>query len=242
MRSGPGACCPPARNQWLKRLLSEVARGGHAGLVGTGRGAGAGSGWAVRGCHRAVEGVGVELAEPGGVGKDVDFGDLGVPDGERHDRGQFPVRRDNCPGGPVDQGGPDVRGKPPEHDRLPGDRARPAHQPGDSVGCPAVVCPGHHAGVEQGDKRAEVTGAGGGEECDDQLPLASQVGVWDGGRRLHAGPIRQPPDSDGTTSAGSAPVARPRRAPRRPGWLHKARHRPPARNGACGRGSSQAER
>ena len=45
--------------------------------------------WPSGGLLAAVGKVAVELAEPGGVGEDVDFGDLAVSDGEGHDRGHL---------------------------------------------------------------------------------------------------------------------------------------------------------
>ena len=83
--------------------LTRRGWGRYAGMIGAGQVARMVElAWVSARLSPAVEEGAIEPAKPGGVGEDVDLGDLAVPDGEGHDRGHLSVRGHDGPSGPVD--------------------------------------------------------------------------------------------------------------------------------------------
>ena len=115
---------------------------------------------------------------------DVDRDDLAVGDRERDGRDPRRRRLDDDPGGAVDQRRPAQPREPrPALGRVAGDIERARDALGRSRGAPGQVDPHHHAGVEEGEQRVEVSGARGRQERGDDLALAARSASGEGAPR-----------------------------------------------------------
>jgi hypothetical protein len=128
----------------------------------------------------------VELGEAFGIGQEVDLGDLAILDREGGDRERPSVKEADHTGRAVDQSAPHCQVDAGPEQRLASDCLSTSDVL--RYARKAAIGSEYDIGIENGDERIEVTLPGRCEERLGDLPLSSEVGVWNGRAAAYAVP------------------------------------------------------